>query len=95
MNTTGGGVDAGVVALTTNSWGWQEYAGGWEGAEDGDANGDAEGDCVLCATPTGEWDPRRGPDTTSTPTRRTAMTAAATAAIQYGPRASGAPETAL
>src|SRR5690348_16805662 len=46
------------------------------------------------ATPTGTVGRRSGLATNSTPTIRTAMTAAATAAIQYGPRASGAVATA-
>ena len=59
-----------------------------DGLELGEGLGDALG--VGAPTPTFEVGRLRGLATNNTPTMSTAMTAAATAAIQKGPRASGA-----
>src|SRR5689334_19472669 len=74
-------------------------AGDGEGVAAGDAVADGDEvtgpDGVGCATPTGVGLLRSGPATTSTPTTRIAITAAATAATQYSVRAAGGAATAF
>ena len=94
-NATGGvGVGA-VVALKTKSCWTHVKAGSCasgvaDGLGPGDALGDAPGLAVGAPTPAFEVGRLNGLPTNSTPTTSTAITHAATVAIQKGPRASGA-----